>query len=586
MSYTRYPRTPHVPWSPGASTDDVRHGALSCFDGEEVVVTEKLDGENTSLYRDHLHARSPDSAHHPSRAWIKRFHDRVRGRIPEGHRVSGESLYARHSIAYEALESWFYVFSVWDRDDVCLDWDATTRFARRLGAPTPRVLYRGRYDEKAIRALEARLDLRTVEGYVIRAAGAFARGDFDAHVAKWVRKDHVQTDVHWMHGPVVPNGLGAGAVLWEARSGDAVTAAGLLGALGSEAQGPRVDLPHLERRLGEALQRIDELGRTGDARLEGALAALFEGMPRAELAARARKAGPRVARRAADLVGLVKAIREPFPDEQRLAGLRRMARAVDLGVLHAVARTGLEGAGHEDVVLWSEIHAGDAGLLSPAPLARLRADASAALAELPRGRAQKAWSGMLDRFVAGTIASAEEGVQATFRERSRDVPSLVGMVGPAGSGKTTLSGAAFPEHRVISLDDLRAGRGDRGDQSQNDAILRTALERLETALQAGESVVWDATLLMPSQRALLQSIARRFDALTTWIVFTRAPRALEATNRTRAHPVDEEVLAAQLRRYRLPYPGDADILGYVDDAGAIADTAGDLFRDELEDEVA
>ncbi|MGC5412734.1 RNA ligase family protein, partial [Streptomyces sp. DT225] len=59
---THYPRTPHLPWSPGATSDDVRMTDLAALAGTEVVVTEKLDGENTTLYADGLHARSLDSA--------------------------------------------------------------------------------------------------------------------------------------------------------------------------------------------------------------------------------------------------------------------------------------------------------------------------------------------------------------------------------------------------------------------------------------------------------------------------------------------------------------------------------------------
>jgi hypothetical protein len=35
------------------------------------------------------------------------------------------------------------------------------------------------------------------EGIVVRSAGLFHNDDFVENVAKWVRKDHVQTDVHW-----------------------------------------------------------------------------------------------------------------------------------------------------------------------------------------------------------------------------------------------------------------------------------------------------------------------------------------------------------------------------------------------------
>jgi hypothetical protein len=85
-----YPRTPHLPWSPGASSDDVRVADPAGLRGAEVVVTEKLDGENTTLYRDGLHARSPDSAHHPSRAWVKALQGRIGPAIPPGWRVCGE----------------------------------------------------------------------------------------------------------------------------------------------------------------------------------------------------------------------------------------------------------------------------------------------------------------------------------------------------------------------------------------------------------------------------------------------------------------------------------------------------------------
>ena len=67
----KYPRTPHLPWSPGASQDDVFSLDARHFEGQTVIITEKMDGENTTLYRDYLHARSVDGRHHPSRNWVK-----------------------------------------------------------------------------------------------------------------------------------------------------------------------------------------------------------------------------------------------------------------------------------------------------------------------------------------------------------------------------------------------------------------------------------------------------------------------------------------------------------------------------------
>jgi hypothetical protein len=207
MQRFKYPRTRHLPWSPGASQDDLIADSCEAFVGQRVIVTEKMDGENTTLYRDHSHARSLDSRHHPSRDWLKGLHGSIAHEIPEGWRVCGENLYARHSIAYEGLPSYFMVFSVWDANNCCLDWDSTVEWADLLGLATVPILYDGAFDLEWLQALDGELDLDRREGYVVRLASSFAYADFGASVAKWVRANHVQTDEHWMHQEVVPNGL-------------------------------------------------------------------------------------------------------------------------------------------------------------------------------------------------------------------------------------------------------------------------------------------------------------------------------------------------------------------------------------------
>lgn len=201
----KYPRTPHLPWSPGATSDDVYLADTAIFGGREVVVTLKMDGENTTMYRDHIHARSLDSGHHPSRAWVKGLHGAIAHSIPEGWRLCGENLFAEHSIRYEALPSYFMLFSIWDEQNRCLSWAETEEWAALLELVTVPLLYRGLWDEAAIRGIV--LDPTIQEGYVVRTAAAFPYAEFGRHVAKWVRPAHVQTDQHWMNRPVVPNGL-------------------------------------------------------------------------------------------------------------------------------------------------------------------------------------------------------------------------------------------------------------------------------------------------------------------------------------------------------------------------------------------
>jgi hypothetical protein len=44
--FVKYPRTFHLPWSPGMNRDDRMMGDVAVFEGQEVMICEKLDGEN------------------------------------------------------------------------------------------------------------------------------------------------------------------------------------------------------------------------------------------------------------------------------------------------------------------------------------------------------------------------------------------------------------------------------------------------------------------------------------------------------------------------------------------------------------
>ncbi|MFE2874209.1 RNA ligase family protein [Streptomyces roseus] len=588
---THYPRTPHLPWSPGAAADDVRAAGLAGLAGREVVVTEKLDGENTTLYADGLHARSPDSGHHPSRAWVKGLQSRIGVGIPAGWRVCGENLYARHSLPYEDLDSWFYGFSVWDGEH-CLDWDRTVGFLHGLGIPTPRVLWRGVFDERALRGL--RLDTTRQEGYVVRTVAPFARAEFGRCVAKWVRGGHVQTDTHWMYTRVVANGLGPQAPLWAVRSGSEPDAGQLAAALGLEsapagAGGPRLaDAPPLgagaEPVVAEVADRLDAAGRTGEARLAGVLAAVLHRAPRARIAARlaAGPLGMTLARRVADLVGLHPYLQRPFPDEGRRAGLVRMAVAADLGALHALAGAAADDAEARERVEWSALYAEEAGLLGPDPLGPLREGLRKTLGDLGPDAADRCWAQAREAFGRGGISTAGEAVAATWRWRDGRFPRLVQLCGPSGSGKSTYARSLPGVAACISLDDLRTARGSRSDQRANADVLREGLDRLDAALAAaaatGGTVVWDATSLTEQQRGLAGVVARRRDALVTQVVVLVEEAELVRRNAVRPHPVPAEVLTAQLHRFSPPYPGQgaAHRIRYVGAGGTVEDTAGTI----------
>lgn len=198
----KYPRTYHLPWSEGLTDDDRMLESLDSFIGKRVIVTEKMDGENTTFYNDYIHARSLDGNNHPSRNWVKNFWSTICYEIPEGWRVCGENLFAKHSIFYPALESYFYGFSIWNEKNMCLSWDATLVYLRLLDITPVRVMYDGIFDEEKIKVLHQKDDgfnLVQTEGYVVRLAESFVYEDFKKSVGKFVRKDHVQTGKHWMY---------------------------------------------------------------------------------------------------------------------------------------------------------------------------------------------------------------------------------------------------------------------------------------------------------------------------------------------------------------------------------------------------
>lgn len=205
---TKYPRTPHLPWSLGKTSDDkVMSEPLVAenFHGKEVVITEKMDGENTTMYNNHIHARSLDSRHHVSRDWVKSFHATIRSDIPEGWRICGENVYAKHSVGYENLESYFLGFSIWDADNICLPWWSTLEWFDMLGVTPVTELACFKYGENSDNPKLPDLNLETCEGYVMRISDSFHYDEFSRCVAKFVREDHVQTDTHWMSQEVVPN---------------------------------------------------------------------------------------------------------------------------------------------------------------------------------------------------------------------------------------------------------------------------------------------------------------------------------------------------------------------------------------------
>lgn len=197
----RYPRTPHLMWSPGATSDDRVLKTTASWEGTEVVITEKMDGSQCTLYCDGLHGRSLELDSHWQWDKLKAMHAAMSHEIPVGWRICLENMTAVHSIEYDNLPSLFLVFSTWDRDNICLGWVETTEWCALLDLTPVPVLYQGLYTDDACKALCDSLDTNHQEGLVVRPANRFHFDRFSVLTGKWVRKNHVRTSDHWKEQP-------------------------------------------------------------------------------------------------------------------------------------------------------------------------------------------------------------------------------------------------------------------------------------------------------------------------------------------------------------------------------------------------
>lgn len=213
-TWVKFPRTYHLPWSPNLTKDDRMMPDRDPFKGQHVVATVKMDGENTTMYRDYIHARALAYPPHPSRDRVKALWGRIAHEIPDGWRICGENLYAKHSIKYTHLDDFFLVFSVWNDQNQCLSWEETREYAELLGLKTVPEIYTGTGEKEVIENLPKtafkdwpyfRGD--QAEGYVVRLAKDFHYSTYRTSVGKYVRKGHVATHAHWMREIMVPNEL-------------------------------------------------------------------------------------------------------------------------------------------------------------------------------------------------------------------------------------------------------------------------------------------------------------------------------------------------------------------------------------------
>lgn len=220
MESPKYNRTYHFPFSPGAQNDDKISFTFDKLISQPIIITEKMDGSNTSLEADGCFARTHSGPPtHASFDGLKALHGQVKYKIPQDVQLFGEWCFAKHSIEYSELPGYFMLFNVREfigGQAFWMSWGEVKLWAEEIGVPTVPVLFEGQvnYEYQLRELIETFMNQPSVcggirEGVVVRIAQEFSDNNFSESVMKCVRANHIQTTEHWKNQEIIRNKLKA-----------------------------------------------------------------------------------------------------------------------------------------------------------------------------------------------------------------------------------------------------------------------------------------------------------------------------------------------------------------------------------------
>jgi hypothetical protein len=202
----KYPRTYHLPSSPGVQSDDKMHQNTDLIISQYNVITEKLDGGGTMLCAGEVYARSTNQP--ATQAWfgmVKKHHAWKTSGLSRRLQFFGEDLFGVHSISYDPIEEdkTYRLFAV-KSDTEWLSWQDVCDWAEQLNVITVPLVFEGKFASEQelntwlINNIQLPSNLGGErEGFVLRPKESFVDTDFSNRVAKYVRAGHVQTTEHW-----------------------------------------------------------------------------------------------------------------------------------------------------------------------------------------------------------------------------------------------------------------------------------------------------------------------------------------------------------------------------------------------------
>jgi len=229
MVLPEFPRTRHLPFEPCASSDDriatleecenIIHGGLNItieekIDGANLAIT-IIDGEPVIRNRNNILSKNYSSGKTPAKmqfspVWTWFYNNkekfetlqRILGFQPC---VYGEWLYARHTVVYDSLPSWFVAFDVYDYEKK--NYISPKRYRPALIEAGFDIVPEMKWDKITEKTLKAMRDTNTEFSKNERKEGIYIKacdGEFVVNRFKMVRPNFIQGE-HWNKKQLVKN---------------------------------------------------------------------------------------------------------------------------------------------------------------------------------------------------------------------------------------------------------------------------------------------------------------------------------------------------------------------------------------------
>lgn len=136
-------------------------------------------------------------------------------------------------------------------------------------------------------------------------------------------------------------------------------------------------------------------------------------------------------------------------------------------------------------------------------------------------------------------------------------PTLYIMCGLSGSGKSTIAAQIANENPntiIVSSDAIREElTGNYEDQEHNEEVFKIFHNRIRKNLENKKNVIADATnLTMKSRRAIMMKV-NGLEVHKVCVIIPKPFEQCKIDNKNREHPVPNEVLDKQIRRFQIPF---------------------------------